>query len=163
VRGTSIAQRMSDYLVREIESTPNIVVHLNCEIAGAVGDLRLRSLLLRDRISGEVANTAASAVFILIGAAPSTEWLPPAIERDKHGFILTGPSLPSASAAGHHFAFGTSVPGVFAVGDVRSGAAQRVASAVGEGSVAVGDVHAYLAAQRHRLPAVAAAVSIAST
>ena len=84
------------------------------------------------------------AVFILIGAAPRTAWLPPEVERDERGFILTGSRISSASPDAKHFAFGTSLPGVFAVGDVRAGAAQRVASAVGEGSVAIRDVHEYL-------------------
>lgn len=84
------------------------------------------------------------AVFILIGAAPRTAWLPPELERDERGFILTGSRLSSTGSDAKQFAFGTSVPGVFAVGDVRADAAQRVASAVGEGSVAIRDVHEYL-------------------
>jgi len=84
------------------------------------------------------------AVFILIGAAPRTTWLPSDVERDERGFILTGSGLSSTDPDARHFAFGTSLPGVFAVGDVRAGAAQRVASAVGEGSVAIRDVHEYL-------------------
>jgi len=81
------------------------------------------------------------ALFILIGAAPRTAWLPPGLERDEGGFILTGSRISSASPDANPFAFGTSLPGVFAVGDVRAGATQRVASAVGEGSVAIRDVH----------------------
>jgi len=147
IRGSSLAQGMSDYLVREIEASPNIVVRLNHEVAGARGDRRLRSLILRDRLVGSTEEVQAMAVFILIGAAPRTDWLPSELERDDRGFILTGSRL---SSTGHDlkefaFAFGTSLPGVFAVGDVRAGAAQRVASAVGEGSVAIRDVHEYLA------------------
>ncbi len=145
VRGASLAQGMSDYLVRDIEASPNIAVRLNHEVAGAHGDQRLRSLILRDRLLGSTEDVAATAVFILIGAAPRTAWLPSELERDDRGFILTGSRLSSTSASGKEFAFGTSLPGVFAVGDVRAGAAQRVASAVGEGSVAIRDVHEYLA------------------
>jgi thioredoxin reductase (NADPH) len=135
---------MSDYLVREIEASPNIVVRLNHEVAGARGDQRLRALVLRDGLLGSTEEVPAMAAFILIGAAPRTGWLPPELERDEDGFILTGSRLSPASTDAGQFAFGTSLPGVFAVGDVRGGAAQRVASAVGEGSVAIRDVHEYL-------------------
>jgi thioredoxin reductase (NADPH) len=145
VRGSSLAQGMSDYLVREIEASENIAVRLNHEVAGARGDQRLRSLTLRDRLLGSTDEVPAAAVFVLIGAAPRTAWLPPELERDERGFIRTGSSLSSTSLDGTRFAFGTSIPGVFAAGDVRAGAAQRVASAVGEGSVAIRDVHEYLA------------------
>jgi thioredoxin reductase (NADPH) len=144
VRGSSLADGMSDYLVREIEASPNIAVRLNREIVGARGDQRLRSLTLRDRILGSTEEVPAMAVFILIGATPRTAWLPPEIERDERGFIPTGSRLSSTSPGARQFAFGTSLPGVFAVGDVRAGAAQRVASAVGEGSVAIREVHEYL-------------------
>ena len=144
VRGSALAEGMSDYLVREIEASPNITVRLNCEVVGAHGDQRLRSLILRDRVGGATEEGAAVAVFILIGAEPRTAWLPPGLERDERGFILTGSRLSSTSPDAKQFAFGASLPGVFAVGDVRAGAAQRVASAVGEGSVAIRDVHTYL-------------------
>ena len=145
VRGSSLAESMSDYLVREIQASANIVVRLDHEVAGARGDRRLRSLILRNRILGSTEEVPATAVFILIGAAPRTAWLPPELERDERGFILTGSRLSSTSPDAKQFAFGTNLPGVFAVGDVRAGAAQRVASAVGEGSVAIRDVHEYLA------------------
>jgi len=135
---------MSDYLVRAIEASPNIEVRLNHEVADATGDQRLRSVILRSRITGALEELPATALFILIGAAPRTAWLPRGLERDEGGFIVTGSSASSPSPDGRPFAFGTSLPGVFAAGDVRSGAAQRVASAVGEGSVAIRDVHEYL-------------------
>jgi thioredoxin reductase (NADPH) len=135
---------MSDYLVSEIEASPNITVRLNCEVVGARGDQRLRSLILRDRVGGATEEGAAVAVFILIGAEPSTAWLPPELERDERGFILIGSRLSSTGPDAKQFAFGTSLPGVFVVGDVRAGTAQRIASAVGEGSVAIRDVQAYL-------------------
>ena len=144
VRGFALAEGMSDYLVREIEASRNITVRLNCEVVGARGDQRLRSLIFRDRDGGATEERAAVAVFILIGAEPRTAWLPPELERDERGFILTGSRLSPTSPDAKQFAFGTSLPGVFAVGDVRAGAAQRVASAVGEGSVAIREVHAYL-------------------
>jgi thioredoxin reductase (NADPH) len=144
VRGSSLAERMSDYLVCEIKASPNVAVRLNHDLAGARGDQRLRSLIVRNRILGSTEEVPATAVFILIGAAPRTAWLPPELERDERGFILTGSHLSSTSPDSKQFAFGTSLPGVFAVGDVRAGAAQRVASAVGEGSVAIRDVHEYL-------------------
>ena len=144
VRGPSLADGMSDYLVREIEASPNIAVRLNHEVVGARGHQRLRSLILRDRILGATEEVPAIAVFILIGAAPRTAWLPPELERDERGFILTGFRLSSTNPDARQFAFGTSLPGVFAAGDVRAGAAQRVASAVGEGSVVIRDVHEYL-------------------
>jgi thioredoxin reductase (NADPH) len=144
VRGASLADGMSDYLVRAIEASPNVAVRLNHEVIAARGDQRLRSLIARDRTSGTTEEVTAMAVFILIGAAPRTAWLPPELERDERGFILTGSRLSLSGRDAEEFAFGTSLPGVFAVGDVRAGAAQRVASAVGEGSVAIRDVHDYL-------------------
>jgi len=144
VRGSALADGMSDYLVRGIEASRNITVRLNREIIGARGDQRLRSLTLRDRIVGSTEEVEAMAVFILVGAEPRTAWLPPELERDERGFILTGSRLSPTRPDAEQFAFGTSIPGVFAVGDVRAGAAQRVASAVGEGSVAIRDVHEYL-------------------
>jgi thioredoxin reductase (NADPH) len=144
VRGSSLAAGMSDYLVRAIEASPNVTVRLNREIAGARGDQRLRALILRDRILGSTEDVPAIAVFILIGAEPRTAWLPIELERDEGGFILTGSRSSSTSPDSEQYAFGTSLPGVFAVGDVRAGAAQRIASAVGEGSVVIRDVHEYL-------------------
>jgi thioredoxin reductase (NADPH) len=144
VRGASLAEGMSDYLVREIEASPNVTIRLNREIVGARGDQRLRTLILRDRILGTTEDVPAMAVFILIGAEPKTAWLPIELERDQGGFILTGSRLLSTTPDTEQYAFGTSLPGVFAVGDVRAGAAQRIASAVGEGSVAIRDVHEYL-------------------
>jgi thioredoxin reductase (NADPH) len=149
VRGSSLADGMSDYLVREIEASPNVAVRLNHEITGARGDQRLRFLTLRDRILGSTEEVPAMAVFILIGATPRTGWLPPELKRDERGFILTGSRLSTTSPDAKQFAFGTSLPGVFAVGDVRAGAAQRIASAVGEGSVAIRDVHEYLGRLHH--------------
>jgi thioredoxin reductase (NADPH) len=106
-------------------------------VVGGAGGLRLEHLQIRDNTSGDAATVPAAALFILAGAEPRTNWLPGVIERDESGYVVTG--LAGARS------LETSVPGVFAVGDVRSGAPKRVAAAVGEGSVAVGQVHDFLA------------------
>jgi thioredoxin reductase (NADPH) len=141
VRRGSLAESMSRYLCEEIEHADNAEVRLHTEVAGAAGEEMLESLDLRDTISGEVTTAPASALFILIGARPNTPWLPEEIARDKWGYVLTGP------AAGRELMLETSLPGVFAVGDVRDGSAHRVASAVGEGSVVIQQVHRLLAGE----------------
>jgi thioredoxin reductase (NADPH) len=138
VRSPSLAVSMSDFLIREIRSAPNIDVRHDTEIAGGGGPGCLEYLLLRDKRSGHTEQVPASALFVLIGAQPMTQWLPEEVGRDEWGFILTGPdtcarwTLPRTP-----FLLETSMPGVFAAGDVRRGAVKRVASAVGEGSVAI--------------------------
>jgi thioredoxin reductase (NADPH) len=127
---------MSQYLRHQISVTPNIQVTLRHEVVGGDGGARLERLDIRNNESGEVTAAEAAALFILAGAEPRTAWLPEAVERDAAGYVVTG------CAGGHSLE--TSVPGVFAVGDVRSGAPKRVAAAVGEGSVAVGQVHDFL-------------------
>jgi len=135
VRGTTLASSMSRYLLDEIASKGNIEVRLSTELVDGAGDGRLESLTLRDEQGASA--VAADAVFVLIGAEPNTGWLPPEIVRDGYGFLVTG--------AGEHM-FETTVPGVFAIGDVRAGSVKRVASAVGEGSVVIQQVHRYLEA-----------------
>jgi len=133
-RGDSLSSSMSQYLIDEIEAKENVEVRLRTFAVAGDGDERLESLTLRKRDGGtEVVR--ADALFVLIGAEPRTDWLPPEIARDEHGFVLTG--------HGEHM-FETSVPGVFAIGDVRAGSVKRVASAVGEGSVVIHQVHRYL-------------------
>jgi thioredoxin reductase (NADPH) len=144
VRGDSLSKGMSDYLVRQIEETPNIGVRLQTEVVGAVGDRRLRSLVLHDRVTGSRSDVDAAALFILIGAIPRTGWLPEKVERDQRGFILTGEHLRAASDEIPASPFATTMPGVLAVGDVRADSIKRVASAVGEGSAAIRYVHEYL-------------------
>lgn len=134
VRGPALSATMSRYLIDEIESTENIDVLLSTEVVGVEGESRLEQLTLRDD-SGGTRTVPADALFLLIGAAPHTEWLPPEVQRDERGFLVTG--------GGDHL-FETSLPGVFAIGDVRTGSVKRVASAVGEGSVVIQQVHAYL-------------------
>jgi thioredoxin reductase (NADPH) len=146
VRGVSLAAGMSDYLVRQIEATLNVVVRLNTQVVGGHGDTRLERLVLQDG-QGRQEEVPAAAVFIMIGAEPGTVWLAPAISLDERGFVLTGRDLPATNwpLEREPYPFETSRPGVFAAGDVRHGSVKRVASAVGEGSVAVGSVHHYLA------------------
>jgi thioredoxin reductase (NADPH) len=146
VRSESLAAGMSDYLVRQIEATPNIEVRLRTRVVEGRGDESLEALTLEDARTGQREDVVATAVFIMIGAEPRTEWLRDVILRDDHGFILTGRDLPQEGwpSTRPPLPFETSIPGVFAAGDVRHGSEKRVAGAVGEGSVAVGSVHQYL-------------------
>jgi thioredoxin reductase (NADPH) len=142
---------MSDYLVRQIESTENIQIRFGCEVVGGGGGSRLDHLVLRDVSSKAESKVDAQALFILIGAEPRTGWLPKEIQKDERGFILTGADISQRSApqSGRApFLFETSMPGIFAMGDVRHGSVKRVASAVGEGSVAVQLVHQYFAVEQ---------------
>jgi thioredoxin reductase (NADPH) len=151
VRGQSLAEGMSEYLITEIDSTPNITVRYNVELTGGAGTVRLESLTLRDGPSGATEIVPATAVFVLIGAEPRTQWLPDDVQRDRWGYVVTGADL---MADGHPperwpiqrppMLLESSLPGVFAVGDVRRGSVKRVASAVGEGSIAIHLVHDYL-------------------
>ncbi len=146
IRGDSLYDNMSDYLARRIEDTPNIEVLLNTEVRRMSGEGFLRAVELVDRKTGEARTIETPALFSFIGATPRTDWLPPEIERDDKGFVRTGLDLsPSCHEDGRQpFLLETSRPGVFAAGDVRSGSVKRVASAVGEGAMAVQFVHAYL-------------------
>jgi thioredoxin reductase (NADPH) len=146
IRGQQIDE-MSEYLIRELEVRPNIDVRKNTVVVDAIGDRRLQGVVLRERTTGADEQVACSATFILIGAMPRTEWLPPEIERDQGGYVITGDAVSTAHASDrpHPAPLETSMPGVFAVGDVRSGSIKRVAGAVGEGSTAIRMVHEYLA------------------
>ncbi len=138
VRGDSLASSMSQYLLDAIDATPNVDVRFHTEVAAAEGDGRLERLVLRDRRSGETEPVGAAALVVLIGALPHTEWLPEAIERDEWGYVLTG------ELAGSSRPLETTLPGVFAAGDVRSRSVKRVAGAVGDGALAVTGVHGWL-------------------
>ena len=144
VRGRSLQATMSDYLIRQIDAADNVDVRYRTEVVDATGDGRLTALVLRERETEVTSTVSAAALFVLIGAEPHTEWLPIEVERDRQGYIVTGTDVPPASAQQAPLPFETSLPGVFAVGDVRHGSVKRVASSVGEGSVAIRQVHDYL-------------------
>lgn len=144
VRGDRLSKGMSSYLAHRIEHNPKIEVLLNTEVQEMSGDGHLSTVKLVNNKTGEVRTIATPAVFSFIGAVPRTDWLPPEIEKDEKAFVRTGPALAQSShwsAARPPFLLETSHPGVFAAGDVRSGSIKRVASAVGEGSMAVQFVH----------------------
>jgi thioredoxin reductase (NADPH) len=151
VRAESLTQSMSYYLIQQLAEIPNITVRTSTEITAAEGEGHLESVTLRHRVSEETETVKASHVFIFIGAAPRTEWLDGVIARDQAGFVLAGPDLAVGGAAPKGWPLDrapyhleTNVPGVFVAGDVRSESGKRVASAVGEGSMAVMLVHRYL-------------------
>lgn len=143
VRRDTLVETMSTYLIEEIEGRGNIDVRFRTEIVDGSGSGSLATLTLREAGKDEKETVPADAVFILIGARPFTEWLPDNVVRDRFGFVMTGPGE-HWRAQRPPFMFESSMPGVFAVGDVRSGSVKRVASAAGEGSVAIQQVHQYL-------------------
>ncbi len=148
VRAPGLSPRMSRYLVDRIEATANIRVHTGVLVTQACGNGHLRQVVLQDVATGEARPLDVAAMFVYIGVAPRTERFAGFLALDPKGFILTGPDLPRGDRAWplerDPLLFETSVPGVFAAGDVRSGANRRIASAVGEGSAAIYSVHRYL-------------------
>jgi thioredoxin reductase (NADPH) len=147
----SLSDHMSDYLVRQVQATPRIKLRLGTAIVDAVGGQRLEALVLENLADGTTETVPALALFVMIGAQPATDWLPPSVLRDPGGYILTGPDVlreglpPSGwSLRRQPFPRETSLAGVFAVGDVRHGAVNRVASAVGDGAIAIQMAHEYL-------------------
>jgi thioredoxin reductase (NADPH) len=152
VRGDSLASSMSRYLIDEIEKTPNVHVELNSSVTEAHGETRLEAISVLCSTSADTSVVPASSLFIFIGAEPKTEWLDGPVARDDRGFILSGPDLKRNGAFPSDWRLArdpslleTSVPGVFAAGDVRRGSVKRVASGVGEGSIAIQFIHQYLA------------------
>ncbi|HSL17067.1 MAG TPA: FAD-dependent oxidoreductase [Methylomirabilota bacterium] len=149
IRGESLSTGMSDYLVQLIRRLPNVEVLVNTEIVGAEGEHTLERIVLRNRVSGEQRKIPTAATFVLIGASPHTGWLDGAVARDRNGFILTGNDLLETEGPRRSrrppLPYETSMPGVFAAGDVRLGSVKRIAAAVGEGSAAVRLIHEYLA------------------
>ncbi|MGI8754090.1 MAG: NAD(P)/FAD-dependent oxidoreductase [Acidimicrobiales bacterium] len=143
VRGSELGTDMSEYLCREVEAAENIEIRLRAEVVEGAGDGHLERLLVRDIETGDESWVEAAALFILIGASPHTAWLPESIACDDHGNVICGPR-PSRPASWPlerlPMPFETSVPGVFAVGDLRQGAEKRVAAAAGQGSVVIGQV-----------------------
>ena len=151
LRGHSLTESMSEYLIREIESAPNITVRRRVAVTDGAGQGRLERLTITDLDSGAAQTVAALALFVLIGAEPRTQWLPEAVRRDESGFVLTGADLLTGGRPDETWPLRrlpmfleSSLPGVFAVGDVRHGSVKRVASAVGEGSIAISLVHDHL-------------------
>jgi thioredoxin reductase len=163
VRGESLTESMSDYLIREIDAAPNVGVTYGVQVVGGTGTGHLESLMLEDRKSGTHRDVPADALFVLIGSRPRTQWLGESVARDQWGFILTGPDLVGEVGGGWRvdrppLPLETSLPGVFAAGDVRRGSVKRVASAVGEGAITIPLVHRFLEA---RAVAEAAAGTVA--
>jgi thioredoxin reductase (NADPH) len=149
VRAASLDTGMSHYLVREVEAAPKVDVRAGTVVAGGGGDGRLQELVLRDGSTGDEKTVGADALFVMIGARPHTDWLPHEIARDAGGFLFTGGDVPDDHdwpLERRPFALETSMPGVLAAGDVRHASVKRVASAVGEGSMAVRLIHQRLAA-----------------
>jgi thioredoxin reductase (NADPH) len=151
IRSGGLADTMSRYLIRRIEDHPAIVLHVHTEIAGLEGNGHLERIVWRDNQTERSESHAIRHVFTMTGAVPSTQWLAGCLALDAKGFIKTGPDLlpEDLAAAGWPLAraphlLETSRPGVFAIGDVRSGSLKRVASAVGEGSIAIAAVHQVL-------------------
>jgi thioredoxin reductase (NADPH) len=147
VRRASLGETMSSYLINEIDAAENIEVRPHTEITGGAGKGALESVDLRDCRTGREETVPAAALFLMIGAQPHTEWLPETICRDDRGYLLTGSDLPEGDwpLERKQLMLETSLPGVFAVGDARHGSTKRVASAVGEGSVVIEQVHQLLA------------------
>jgi thioredoxin reductase (NADPH) len=150
VRAATLEASMSSYLVERILATPNIQVRHHCQVVAVSGDGHLETLTLNDREHAVTEEVTASWLFVFIGASPRTDWLGAEVVRDGHGFVVTGPELLASydarwTLARAPYALETSVPGVFAAGDVRLDSMKRVASAVGEGAMSVYLVHRYLA------------------
>ena len=144
VRGHSLATSMSAYLIRRLESSSQVTLHYSTEISALQGEPFLDKVVWRNRETGEQSTHKIGNIFVMIGAVPNSDWLAGCLELDARGFVVTG-----AAQAGAHGAaasqFATNRPGIYAVGDVRSGSVKRVASGVGEGSVVVSTIHQYLA------------------
>jgi thioredoxin reductase (NADPH) len=138
VRGQSLAASMSSYLSSRLAAEPTITIEYGAEVSALHGDDQLEAVTIRHAASGTVQTVPSRALFVMVGAAPNTGWLADLVRLDPHGFVLTGAAVGASSL------FETSRPGIFAVGDVRSGSVKRVASAVGEGSVVISRVWAFV-------------------
>jgi len=144
VRGASLANTMSQYLISRIEKSRHITLYPNSEIVGLEGEPSLRRVLWRNSLTGEETAREAGVVFVMIGAEPNTGWLYGTVMLDNKGFVMTGVADEPARGP-----YATSASGIFAIGDVRANSVKRIASAVGEGSVVISDVHRYLSAYRN--------------
>ena len=141
VRASGLAATMSDYLVQRIRQSPKITLHTRTEITALEGDDRLRKVTWTSRDTGESETRSVGNIFVMIGAEPNTDWLDGCLDLDAKGFIQTGKDADGMTLASP---YATTKPGIFAVGDVRSGSVKRVASVVGEGSVVIQAVHQFL-------------------
>jgi thioredoxin reductase (NADPH) len=151
VRGSGLAETMSKYLIRRIEQTPNITLLTHTELVDLEGDNHLEKVAWINNQTDTTENKTIAHVFVMTGADPNTDWLGGSVVLDGKGFIKTGPDLTAEELHDAHWPLGrrpylleTTLPGVFAVGDVRGGNVKRVASAVGEGSIAISFVHQVL-------------------
>ncbi len=143
IRGASLASSMSDYLRSRLENDPSITLHTHASLTACRGDGNLRGVTIHDAARGTDWSLDTPAVFVMVGAAPNTSWLSGCVALDANGFVLTGQAVGAASL------YGTSHPGIFAVGDVRADSVKRVASAVGDGSVVISQVWSYLQKLEH--------------
>jgi thioredoxin reductase (NADPH) len=146
-RGEGLAVGMSHYLIEQLKTKANVHVEAHSAVVDAYGEDHLEAIAVTNWTTGETARRATSALFVLIGAKAQTEWLPSAIERDALGYVLTGPDALRSSRWSNErdpYLLETTVPGIFAVGDVRAGSVKRVAAGVGEGSMVIAFVHQFL-------------------
>jgi len=155
VRGEALSSSMSYYLIEQLKTKPNVRIETRSEVIDAFGNDHLEGIVVSNKASGEATTRQASAIFILIGADAETAWLPPTIARDARGYVLTGRDAKSDTwpLERYPYILETSVPGIFAAGDVRANSIKRVASSVGEGSMAIAFVHQYLAYASEASPA----------
>jgi thioredoxin reductase (NADPH) len=154
VRGDSLESSMSYYLIQQLQQKDNVTVRTRCEVVGAEGQGHLQAITICDGKNGMTATVECGYLFVFIGAEPRTDWLGDTVARDERGFVYTGPDLLTNGTRPKGwdrdrdpFYLECSVPGIFAAGDVRANSVKRVASAVGEGAMAVTLVHRYLEAQ----------------
>jgi thioredoxin reductase (NADPH) len=139
VRGDSLGDKMSEYLIAEIRERPNIDIRHGVEVVDGEGGDRLQGLVIESRADRSPERIAADGLFVMIGAEPHTEWLARVVQRDERGFILTGTDVQAED--GEPLLLETSVPGVFAAGDVRHGSVKRVTTAMGDGATVIQLVH----------------------
>ena len=169
VRGDALEKSMSEYLIAELRGLPNVSVRLGVEVVDGEGDEQLRAVAVRDQSTGAVERVATSGLFVMIGAEPHTEWLAGTVDRDDRGFILTGNALGRAGDGRSGWPLErapmlleTSVPGVFAAGDIRHASVKRVTTAMGDGATVVQLVHQHLEGERSTIPVPAAACPVSA-
>jgi thioredoxin reductase (NADPH) len=144
IRGDSLARTMSQYLIDQLHTKANIAVETHVTVDAVRGDGQLEAIVTRSTLTEELRERAADGLFIFIGADAETAWLPAGIERDAHGYVRTGRDIEDWRLERKPYALETSIPGIFAAGDVRSSSVKRVASSVGEGSIVISYIHQYL-------------------